>query len=246
MAGSIKTQGIRLVLLPGMDGTGELFADFVNALPQSFETVRVRYPTDRCLTYSELEDFVQAACPVLEPFMLIAESFSTPLAITFAATNPFGLAGVILCAGFATSPVKGWRRFLGALLAPLLFRVPLSNLATRVWLLGKDAPSLLVAAVQLAVSSVRPEVLAGRLRALLGCDVQRELGQITVPVLYLQAKQDHLVSASCLQVIRWCKPDITVTALEGPHLLLQRHPLRAAEAVVEFARRVLQEPATLT
>ena len=79
MAGSTKTQRLRFVLLPGMDGTGELFADFVDALPKSFETVRVRYPADRCLSYSELEELVQAACS--EPFMLVAESFSTPLAI---------------------------------------------------------------------------------------------------------------------------------------------------------------------
>jgi len=177
--------------------------------------------------------------------MLVAESFSTPLAIKFAATNPVGLEGIVLCAGFATSPVQGWRHFLGSLLAWLLFRVPLSNLAAKRWLLGRDAAPSLVAAVQLAVSSVRPEVLAARLRAVLGCDVRMELGKITVPVLYLQAKQDRLVSASCLQAIQRSKPDVTVAVLEGPHLLLQRHPLRAAEVVVEFVRRTLQEPTLL-
>jgi len=33
----------RLVLLPGMDGTGELFADFVEALPDAFDGRVVRY-----------------------------------------------------------------------------------------------------------------------------------------------------------------------------------------------------------
>jgi pimeloyl-[acyl-carrier protein] methyl ester esterase len=72
---------LKLVLLPGMDGTGMLFAGFVTALPESFETMTVRYPTDRPLSNLELEGIVRAACPVTEPFMLVAESFSTPLAI---------------------------------------------------------------------------------------------------------------------------------------------------------------------
>jgi hypothetical protein len=39
----------KLVLLPGMDGTGELFSNFEAALPSSLETVRVRYPADDTL-----------------------------------------------------------------------------------------------------------------------------------------------------------------------------------------------------
>ena len=98
---------LKLVLLPGMDGTGELFSGFIAALPGTFEVVTVRYPTERYLPYSELENFVRAACPIFGPFMLVAESFSTPLAIQYAATSPANLAGIVLCTGFATSPVRG-------------------------------------------------------------------------------------------------------------------------------------------
>jgi pimeloyl-ACP methyl ester carboxylesterase len=122
---------LKLVLLPGMDGTGSLFADFVDALPKSFNAVTVRYPTEQCLSYSDLEDLVRAACPISGPFVLLAESFSTPLAIKYAATNPNNLEGVVLCAGFATSPVRGWRRFLGSLLAPLVFHIPIMRLITK-------------------------------------------------------------------------------------------------------------------
>ena len=72
----------RLVLLPGMDGTGDLFADFVSALPDGFETGIVRYPTEIFLSYSELMPLVQSLAPASEPFVLVAESFSTPLALS--------------------------------------------------------------------------------------------------------------------------------------------------------------------
>lgn len=221
-----------------MDGTGQLFNDFVEALPNALEAVTVRYPTERCLSYSELENFVRAVCPTSGPFMLLAESFSTPLAIQYAAANPENLVGLVLCAGFATSPVRGWRQLLGKLLAPLLFRIPLPNLAAKLWLVGPDALPSLLAAVLSAVSSVQSKVLAARLRAVLGCDVRAELGQVVVPVLYIQASQDRLVRASCLEELRRIKPQIAVAVLDGPHLLLQREPRRAAEVVAGFAQHL--------
>jgi pimeloyl-[acyl-carrier protein] methyl ester esterase len=96
-----------------MDGTGELFSEFAAALPREFETATARYPTERCLSNSELEGFVRAVCPTSGSFVLLAESYSTPLAIKYAVSNPENLEGLVLCAGFATSPVQGWRRFLG-------------------------------------------------------------------------------------------------------------------------------------
>jgi pimeloyl-ACP methyl ester carboxylesterase len=238
---------LKLVLLPGMDGTGQLFSDFIEVLPKTLETVTVRYQTNRCLSYSELENFVREACSISGPFILLAESFSTPLAIQYAASNPVNLVGLVLCAGFATSPVIGWRQLLGRLLGPLLFRIPLPNLAAKFWLVGPDAPPSLLVKVRAVVSSVLPIVLASRLRAVLGCNVRAELGQVAVPILYIQASQDRLVRASCLEEIRQIKPQIAVTVLDGPHLLLQREPRKAAEIIANFAtsgvlRRVARVP----
>ena len=117
-----------------------------------------------------------------------------------------------------------------------MFRVPLPNLAAKLWLVGRDAPTSLLTAVQGAISSVHPKVLVARLRAVLKCEVRDDLNQIAVPILYLQAKGDRLVSASCLEDVRRIKPQVKIASLEGPHLLLQRQPQITAEAVVEFAR----------
>ena len=95
-----------------MDGTGQLFREFVACLPETIEPVIVRYPTDQCLSYDDLNEFVRIACPDSAAFVVLAESFSTPLAIKYAAKNRANLIGVILCAGFVTSPVPGWLRFL--------------------------------------------------------------------------------------------------------------------------------------
>src|ERR1700758_5078266 len=95
---------IPLVLLPGMDGTGIFFEDFAAAIQQDFRPVVVRYPNDPSLGYAGLEPIVRAALPHDEPYLILGESFSGPIAISIAASNPAGLLGLILCVTFARNP----------------------------------------------------------------------------------------------------------------------------------------------
>jgi pimeloyl-[acyl-carrier protein] methyl ester esterase len=182
----------KLVLLPGMDGTGELFAGFVDALPSVYETIPVRYPADLHLDASALTALVESVTRDAEPFVLLAESFSTPVAIDYAAAQPPNLKALIICAGFASSPVHGLRRIVVSLLSPLLVAATPPEWAVRYWLLGQHPPRPLLVAVRKAISSVKPRVLAGRLRAILGCDARAALGQTKVPILYLQGIDDRL------------------------------------------------------
>ena len=52
-----------LVLLPGLDGTGNLFTDFVAALPPTLIARTVRYPADRFLTYTDLLTYLRDVIP---------------------------------------------------------------------------------------------------------------------------------------------------------------------------------------
>lgn len=91
---------LTLILLPGMDGTGELFADFVKQLPGWIEPRVVSYPRERKLSYDQLLLTVESVVPAAESFVVLAESFSAPLAVRFAARDPNRLEALILCAGF--------------------------------------------------------------------------------------------------------------------------------------------------
>lgn len=183
--------------------------------------------------------FVRSASLISEPFVLVAESFSTPLAIQYAATNPPNLKGVVVCTGFVTSPVRGWRRFIYSLLSPFSFGVAPPEFVTRRLLIGPNAPPLLAASVRAAISMVSPKVLSTRLGLVLACDVRAELRQVTAPILYLQAGQDHLVDSSCLEEILKIKPQTSVTVIAGPHLLFQREPQRSADVVSEYIQQLV-------
>src|SRR6266699_1972425 len=77
-----------LVLLPGLDGTGELFAPFVQSPSNHFSCTVVSYPRDKLLNYQQLIPRIREAMPWNERFVLLAESFSGPLAFQFAAVQP--------------------------------------------------------------------------------------------------------------------------------------------------------------
>src|ERR1700722_12941492 len=93
-----------LILLPGLDGTGKLFAEFLKALDLGVSASVVSYPPEVPLGYHELEPIVRAALPAHDPFVLLGESFSGPLAIRIAADPPPALKGLILCVTFASNP----------------------------------------------------------------------------------------------------------------------------------------------
>lgn len=79
---------MRCIVLPSMDGTGELLSDFVAAMAPAFDTEVVAYPRDRILGYDELVARVRPQLPTDEPYLLIGESFSGPIAIRLAASKP--------------------------------------------------------------------------------------------------------------------------------------------------------------
>jgi len=226
----------KLVLMPGMDGSGELSREFAAALPEGSVAEVMRYPPDAWMPGREFAKSLMAGLPE-GPFVLVAESYSVPLAVRIAAARPQGLRGVVLSAGFCTSPLRGWRRWVVLRFAPLLARVRLPDWGVRWLLAGDDAPLAVVDAVRSALSWVEPWVLAARGRELMTCNVLAELGRVQVPVLYLHGTQDRVVDPECLEEMRDVHPGRTV-AIDGPHLLAQREPELVAEIVVGFVREL--------
>jgi pimeloyl-[acyl-carrier protein] methyl ester esterase len=229
---SVKT----IILLPGLDGTGELFANFVAALPTSIAASVVEYPRDRFLSSPDLVSVVRATAPAEESFVLLAESFSTPLAVTYAATKPRNLAGMILCAGFVTNPIGHLSTVVSALARPGVFKLRPPDKILEHFLMGHNSPSELLDKLRGALRTVSPEVLSARVKEVLSCNAREDLARTTVPLLHLRASNDRLLSSSCHELVVAGRPDAATITIEGPHLLLQREPGKAAAAVAEFMK----------
>jgi pimeloyl-ACP methyl ester carboxylesterase len=224
------------LLLPGLEGTGELFRRFTAEADGTLELRALSYPRDRFLGYSALEDLVRAELPLDRRFALLGESFAGPLALRVAAGRPRGLLGLVLAESFHRRPAAALFRRLGPL-APLFFRMPLPPHVVRLLLAGPDAPDDLVEEVRAAVATVEAGVMAARASAALRVDATQALVACPVPVLFLGGKQDRLLRSALPFEIRALKPDVEIKMLDAPHLVLQRRPREAMQIVADFLSR---------
>lgn len=186
------------------------------------------------LGYADLFPYLLDIVPKTAPFVLVAESFSSPLAIKLAAMNPANLKGLVICAGFVKFPVTGWLRRMQALVRPFLFRFAAPRFVLEYFLVGAMVPGDLIDAVRRTLYSVSPTVIAGRIRAAMTCNLSGELSRVRVPILYLRADHDRLIMKSCFEEIQRVKPDTILATIPGPHLLLQREPCKAAVLIAQF------------
>ena len=224
-----------LVLLPGLDGTGKLFSEFVKSLGPGVDSRIVAYPKDRALGYDELEALVLAALPRDRRFILLGESFSGPIAIRIAARSPAGLVALILCGTFAKNPFPwlGWARPLAAYLPlkslPRWVRAPL------MW--GSASPQRAPARTERAMADVSPDVIRRRIGALLAVNETAALTRIHLPILVLRARHDRVISPAATRWILRAQPGAELSEVDGPHLLLQTRPTECAALVLHFVRR---------
>ena len=223
-----------LVLLPGLDGTRFLFEPMLREW--GAETVTVSSPRSLPSDYTTLLPAVLEALPQDRDFILLGWSFSGPLALMAAATQPARLRGVVLCASFVEKPIA-WVPKLARFFAwPALFRFTGSLSVAKTVLAGhrsKEINSL----IKQAHSAVPSPVMAARVRQVLTVDVRKELLECPVPILYLAAKSDRVVPRRNAARIRRMRPDVEVRTITGPHIALATNPAEAAAEIRRFAQR---------
>jgi len=229
-----RTQPICWVFLPGLDGTGELFRNVLSYVPSPQRAIVVSYPSRRILNPQELVQIIQHALPTEDPYIIVAESFSGPLAIELAAARPTGLKGLVLCASFLSCPFSSFYRIVLWLVKFGLIPVRPPRWAVRRFLLGDDASNDLVEAFYNAIDSVDSNTLLHRIDLVFRTDVRKLLDQISVPILSLIPSQDRFLKRKSYREMVATGQRLSLVELDGPHLLLQRCPKEAAQKICQF------------
>jgi len=225
---------IGLVFMPGLDGTGLTYGPLQEKMPANTQATVVSYPTDRILSYQELVQYAYRQLPENKPVVLIAESFSGPIAITLASSFPSNIRGVIFCATFARSPHPILFRTTKYLPLSMLFRLPVPD-TLLYFLCGERMFSeRLIPLFRQIERLVKPEVVAHRIRMLSGVDVVKGLRKLHMPCCYIQAVHDMIVPARCVLPFKQNLSNLVVKRVEGPHGILQAQPEECSQIIMGF------------
>jgi pimeloyl-[acyl-carrier protein] methyl ester esterase len=219
----------RIVLLPGLHGTTTLFDRFIAAGPPSVSITAIALPAEP-LTYRGLADRLAGALPDGK-LVIIAESFSGPLALALAARHP--VATLVFCNSFVVAPKSPALRWLPW---PFLFKLPVPYFLLHRYMLGRTVDELLVREVAAEIAAAPASVLASRVKSALRVDELEAFSRCKVPVLYLRGSDDHLVPDVAWRRMAEVRP-MTTSHMPGPHMLLQANPAGAWKAIVEFLAR---------
>ncbi len=220
---------MQLVVLPGMDGGADLSRECRRLLAEDFAVHAVEYPNE-ALSTAELGDLVLDSVDGLTAPVLIAESFSGPVAIETLRRQPERFAAAVLVCTFVVPPrSSAWRAFVRA---PVFSRPP-PRWAIRRWMVGAEAPDASVDEVRAAIARVAPSVMAARVRSVLSVDARAALAEVTSPLLGIRARHDRLVDPkSCPEA----HAELETATIDAPHLALHTRPSECAAVIRDWVR----------
>ena len=196
---SIRGEGRAVVLVPGMNGTGELFYRQVPHLERSYRVATYALRDDAeslDLLADDLSNVVDVVAPIERRAIIVGESFGGAVALTFALRHPEHLVALVILNSFPHFAPQVRLRLAIAGLAVLPWgAMPLVRHLTAFRLHSPHTHRAEVKQfIELTAHATRDGYI-NRLKLLRGFDVRHRLHEIRHPALFLASEDDHLVPA---------------------------------------------------
>lgn len=227
---------MKLIMLPGMDGTGKLFHPFIKEIPGSIECVTVSYPEKECLGYKELETYVIEKLPANEDFVLLAESFSGPIGYLIAKRNLPNMKGMFFVASFLQSPKKLLVNLVRFIPLSLLLAFPVPQWVIRNFILDKNADNNCIRMFTDTIKNVSSKVLSFRIKEVSKLSLNIE--KIEIKSYYIQALNDKFVSSDSVNSFAKISDSLKVIKIDGPHFIMQTRPKECAVFITNEIRLI--------
>ncbi len=216
---------MKIVLLPGLDGTGKLFKPFIEALPKSIETEIISYDKQKRQSYQELIDFVISKLPQ-DNYILLAESFSGYIAYKIALKKPKNLKHIIFVATFLKNPRPILLNFI--LYSPILY-LPLPKFLIKLLFFDFSTNNSTIELFQDVIKKIPIKILYFRLHEIKKLKLENK--KLTLPVTFIQANNDQLVPKNSINDWKSICKKINLFQIDGKHFILQSNPNMCVNAL---------------
>ncbi|MCB1592884.1 MAG: alpha/beta hydrolase [Alphaproteobacteria bacterium] len=225
-----------IILMPGFDGTGRLFDPLLECAPDGSRFLVIRYEDD----YSTLEQHVghvMNRLPQDRDVILVAESFSSLVALRMIENADARIQGVLIVAGFIRTPVP-YLLGLARLFPPDFIRLfSTKRFLTRPFFRAHGLSGDVLELLDSVTHNLPGAVIRNRFRIIAEAKNFPSF-QSKVPMGYLRAKHDLVVHKSALRDYQNFAPDLFVREVSGPHFILQAQPRACYGIIEEFCSRV--------
>jgi pimeloyl-ACP methyl ester carboxylesterase len=234
------------VLVPGLDGTAQLFYRQVPLLSRRFDTRRYPLPDDPTATMDDLvAGLVGYADAIPGPVVLCGESFGGALSLASALRRPGSVQGVVMVNSFPWLDQR-----LRLWLAPRLLRLlpwaamPLVRRYTEARIHSPHADAADLREFHERCGAIGRSGYIRRLELLQTFDVRDRLGELRPPALFLAGDRDRLLPS-----VYWATymagqvPRGEARVLEGfGHVCLINHDLDLLDHIGPWWDRATRTP----
>jgi alpha-beta hydrolase superfamily lysophospholipase len=219
-----------------MDGTGELFSDFISNFENNPSVISL--PQYGPQEHENLAKIIEPQLPK-EDYILLAESFSGGIVPKLLACNSHHIKGIIFVASFLSCPNKFLLQIAKYLPLKTLASVPFSEIAHKLLFLGQEASHELLSKFRTVTNSIPEQVLKDRL-TVMSCQ-ELPLETFDIPVAYIQANSDKLISTVKSRELSKVFKNIEYFEIDGPHFILQSKPNESAKMVLQAIHSLINK-----
>lgn len=194
---SIRGKGPAIVLVPGMDGTGELFYRQIPLLEKSYTVANYALrdeATNMDLLADDLKRVIEQAAPEEKRAIVLGESFGGTVALSTALRYPENVAGLVILNSFPHfDPQFRLRLAIAGVSVVPWGAMSVVRYITSLFMHSRHTHrDELKKFLELTARSTRLGY-RNRLEILKTYDVRERLREIRCPALFVAAEKDHLV-----------------------------------------------------
>lgn len=219
---------MKVVLLPGMDGTGILFKPFIEQAPPNIEVTIIPLKQSENYSYEDQAKYVMSQIGE-DPFILVAESYSGMVAYNMLKLGCKNIEHIVFAASFICLPSRlaKFSNYLPIALAKS--RLVPKALMGRI-LFGKFSSPSLINHFYSALSITSSTTLSHRLNQI--SELKEPKYKISIPCTYIKPNKDIAISKIAVTAFHEVCSNLIIHEVAGTHFVLQTNPQRCWELIM--------------